>query len=220
MKNPNQESKRRRQRPYHLNNQWHLSAGGLFIPHKYPELRELSWWADVGFILNRRRVMVWWIHPRQRYVDAIRDAAWAEAGEPPRDQGNFFDSFMCAPIHKRRGKSRKKVVAYQLPPISAPTRVFYDRVNAIEARLTTDGIDLIVRPSMSITALDWCLGVSLCVPIEISTEADVRELAATARRILTMGRSLAAAGIPSDYLYSREQWQAEASARQRDRTNA
>lgn len=220
MKNPNQESKRRRRRQYHLNNPWHLSARGLFIPHEYPRPRELSWSDDVGFILNRHRVMVWWIHPRLKYANAIGDVAWAEAGEPPRSLDDVFDSALCPPIHKRRGKSRKKVVAYRSPPMSATTRAFYDRLNAIEARLTTDGIDLIVRPSMSITALDWCLGVLLCIPIEVSTEADVRELAATARRILTRGRSLAAAGIPSDYLYSREQWQAEASARQRDQEQA
>lgn len=220
MKNPNQESKRRRRRQYHLSNPWRLSAGGLFIPHEYPKHRELSWWDDVGFIMNRRQVMVWWIHPRQKYADAIGDAAWAEAGEPPRSLDDVFASALRTPVHKRRGKSRKKVVAYTSPPMSATTRAFYDRINAIEARLTTDGIDLVVQPSMTITALDWCLGVSLCIPIEVLTEADVRGLAATARRILTGGRSLAAAGIPSDYQYGREQWQAEAAARQRDRKQA
>jgi len=36
---------------------------GLFIPHTYPDPQALSGWDDVGFILNHRRVMVWWVHP-------------------------------------------------------------------------------------------------------------------------------------------------------------
>lgn len=220
MKNPHQEHRRRYMRQYHLCNPWRLSAGGLFIPHAYPAPRELSWGDDVGFILNRRRVMVWWVHPRLKYADAIAAAAWAEAGDPPSSLGDAFVSAWRHPVHKRRGKSRKKVVAYRMPPISATARAFYDRLDAIEARLTTEGIDLAVSPSMSITALSWCLGVSLCIPFEVSTEADVKELAAIARRILAGGRSLAAAGVPADYLYGREQWQAEADARQRDRDRA
>lgn len=210
MKNLHQEQRRRHMRQYHLCHPWPLSAGGLFIPHEYLP-RELSWWADVGFILNRRRVMVWWIHPRQQYVDAIRDAAWAEAGEPPHDQDDFFSR--PDPIHKRRGKSRKNVVAYQLAPTSATTRDYYDRINAIEARLTADGIDFFVRPSISIIAYDWCLGVSLCLPIEVSMVEDVRNLAGLVRQILIGNRSLPDAG----YEYGREQWLAEADARQRDR---
>ncbi|WP_151704756.1 hypothetical protein [Nitrincola alkalilacustris] len=62
MKNSRLERLRRKMREYHRHHPWRLD-GGLFIPHEYPEaeVKPLSWWDDVGFILNGRRVIVRWL---------------------------------------------------------------------------------------------------------------------------------------------------------------
>lgn len=87
MKDQRQERLWRLQREYHRNNPWRLGPGGLFVPHSYAEVKQdaLSWWDDVGFILNRRRVIVWWRHPRHVYSDAIEELAQEQAGEFPFD---------------------------------------------------------------------------------------------------------------------------------------
>lgn len=79
MKNSHCERMRKSMKEYHRNHQWRLD-GGLFIPHTYPSPKALSWWDDVGFILNGRRVMVWWVHPRMKYADAIQEIALEEIG--------------------------------------------------------------------------------------------------------------------------------------------
>lgn len=218
MKNFNQESRKRRMRQYHRNHPWRLDKNGLMIPHLYPKPRELSWWDDFGFILNGRRIMVWWQHPRMQYADAIEDAAFAEAGEAPRSSRNFLDSASCTKHYKRLGRSRKKIVSYQSPPMAPDTEAYYDRLRAIQDRISAEGIDLVVTPSMTIRRLDWCIGVDLCIPAEVLKEEDVRTLASHVDRMLTSGHSLSALDhlFPGDYQYGREEWLAEADARQRD----
>ena len=83
MKNPHYESLGRRMREYHRTHQWRLSEGGLYIPHAYWNMGpdSLSYWDDVGFILNGRRVMVWWRHPRDIFKNVHRGVApsqWQE----------------------------------------------------------------------------------------------------------------------------------------------
>jgi hypothetical protein len=87
MKNPKHELFGRMQRQYHQEHSWRLSREGLYIPHSYEEKQpdDLSWWDDVGFIVNGRRVVVWWQPPRDVYRAAIDEQSWLEAG-PGRDQ--------------------------------------------------------------------------------------------------------------------------------------
>lgn len=219
MKNRTQESKLCQIRQYHRNKRWRLSAGGLMIPHAYPKPRALSWWDDVGFILNGRRVMVWWVHPRMKYADAIEDAAFAEVSKSPRSTGDMFDDSKCTKRYKRLGRSRKKVILYQSPLSSPETKAYYQQINASIDSLSSEGIDFVVRPSMSIKRLDWCIGVDLCLPMEVLAEDDVKVLAGIVRQMLKNGRSLAALEhlFPKDYQYDREQWLGEAVARQQDR---
>lgn len=90
MKNPHYEFLGRRMREYHRTHQWRLSDGGLYIPHVYGDMESetLSSWDDVGFILNGRRIIVWWKHPRRVYEDTISSMAWEEAGEGPKMIGS------------------------------------------------------------------------------------------------------------------------------------
>ena len=134
------ERLRRLQRQYHQSNPWRLSQGGLYIPHSYTERKpdNLSWWDDVGFILNGRRIIVWWQHPRYVYSNAIEELAWKEAGDGPQD--NWITDG-ATKNYKKVGKSRKKIVSYTCRQPSVEQRQHYDLLRDIEKRLTSEGID-------------------------------------------------------------------------------
>lgn len=113
MKNPHYEFLGRRMREYHRTHQWRLSDGGLYIPHVYGDMESetLSSWDDVGFILNGRRIIVWWKHPRRVYEDTISSMAWEEAGEGPQDDWLFEGAIKS---YKMADKSSKRKKAAQL----------------------------------------------------------------------------------------------------------
>lgn len=210
MKNPNEELLRHLMKQYHRHNQWRLN-NGLFIPHAYPSpIKKLSWWDDVGFILNGRRIMVWWVHPRMKYVDAIEDMAWKEAGDPPLRGTDLFEP--CEKEWKKVGRSRKKVISYRSHATPESQQNYYTKLRAIEMRMQTEGIDLVVSPSMSVETLSWCRGVSLCIPIEVRDEVELGTLATLARRLLKSEITLADT-FPG-YQYGRADWLSEAECRE------
>lgn len=219
MKNSNQERMRRFRRQYHRSHPWRLGASGHYIPHDYSQGRILSWWDDVGFVLNGRRVMVWWVHPRMKYQDAIEDAAWAEVGRPPKSANHFLDDAQCIKHYKRLGRSRKKIVSYQSPPTAPETSGFYTRLGLAQDKIANEGIELEISPSLTIQALNWCTGVDICIPFEVLNESDAIALAETVRHIMKNGRSLASIRdrIPSGYRYGRENWLSEQELRLKDR---
>jgi hypothetical protein len=212
MKNPYLERLGRLMRQYHRHHPWRL-GDGFFIPHLYPELKKLSWWDDIGFILNGRRIMVWWVHPRMKYADAINDMAWQEAGDPPARSSDMFAS--SEKQWKKVGRSRKKVASYLCGPTPDSMLDYYAKLDAIESRLGAEGIDLVVRPSISVKRLAWCSGVELCVPVEVRTDSEVRALAALVRRLLKGETTLA--DEFGAYEYGRVEWLAEAELRNQDR---
>lgn len=212
MKNMNQERLRRLMRQYHRHHPWRLE-GGVFSPHLYPKPRKLSWWDDIGFILNGRRVMVWWVHPRMEYADAINDLAWVEAGEPPAHSADIF-----APGEKqwkKVGRSRKKVASYLCRPTPDSQQDYYVKLRAIESRMELEGVDLVVRPSISVKRLAWCTGVELCIPFDVRIDEEVRALAWLVRRLLKNETTLTHE-FPA-YEYGRVEWLAEAELRNQDR---
>lgn len=213
MKNPNQERIYRLMRQYHRQNQWRLE-NGLYIPHVYLDpIKELSWWDDVGFILNGRRIMVWWIHPRMKYADTIEDMAWKAAGEPPLRGGDIFEPSIKN--WKKVGRSRKKVISYQARSLPDTQRDYYAKLRAIEERMKSDGIDFDVSPSASVEALSWCRGVSLCIPVEVRNKAEINALAKMAKR-LVKGETSVEDEFPG-YQYGQENWLSEAESRNRIR---
>lgn len=147
MKNQKYELFGRLQKQYHRNHPWRLSQGGLYIPHCYKEMPQdgLSWWDDVGFILNGRRVIVWWQHPRNLYEEALDEQASREAGPGP-DIGLPLTAG-ATKNYRKIGLSRKKLTSYALPAPSAERIQYHDKLNAIRHRLKTEGLDIEVKPS-------------------------------------------------------------------------
>jgi hypothetical protein len=203
MKNAKQERLVQLQRQYHRCHQWRLAQGGLFIPHSYQEKKpdDLSWWDDVGYILNGRRVIVWWQHPRQIYADAIEDQSWIEAGDGPNDDWLFKGS---TKNYRRVGASRKKIVSYTSREQSSEQQLHYDLLQDIQNRLTTEGIDRVVTPSWKVERLNWATGISLVAPLEVRNEDELAAVAKLARHLLLRETTLNAE-FP-DYRYSRADW--------------
>jgi len=203
MKNARFERFGRMQRQYHRHHQWKLSRGGLFIPHSYAETKpdSLSWWDDVGFIMNGRRVIVWWQHPRHVYSNAIEDQSWQEAGEDPGDDWLFEGS---TTNYRKVGKSRKKIISYTSRQPSDEQRMYYDKLDAIRKRMAAEGIDFDVATSWTRERLNWATGISLVVPLEVRNEAELALVAGLARRLI-LGQTTLDAEFPG-YRYGKADW--------------
>lgn len=215
MKDQRQERLGRLQREYHRNHPWRLGPGGLFVPHSYTEVKQdaLSWWDDVGFILNRRRVIVWWRHPRHVYRDAIEELAQEQAGEFP------FDDWLtqgAIPNYRKVGRSRKKIASYTCRQPSEASRAYFQRLRALEQDMSMQGVDSDVRPSSKRKRLSWATGLELVAPLEVRNEQELAVVADLARRLL-LGQTTLAQEFPG-YCYAKERWQAEAPARDAQRS--
>ncbi len=210
MKNARFELFGRMQRLYHRHHTWRLSQGGLFIPHSYAETKpdSLSWWDDVGFILNGRRVIVWWRHPRHVYSGALDEQSWQEAGGGP--QGDWLMEGSTK-NYRKLGASRKKVVSYTSREPSAEQKLHYDLLKNIRDRLTTEGIDLDVSTSWKRERLTWATGVSLVAPLEVRNEVELASVALLARRLI-LGQTTLGGEFPG-YRYSRANWLREQGER-------
>jgi hypothetical protein len=208
MKNPNFERRLRAMRTYHANKRGSQFDGGVRVFHRYDEFvaDDLSWWDDCQIIVNRRRVMIWWVHPRFKYRNAIEDAAWAAAGEPPTRR-DWLADMRSRPVRKKVGRSRTRIVAYGQGEPNAEYQAYYARLRAEEDRIAAAGIDLIVRPSLSQRTLDWCTGLELCIPVEVRNVAELKALADIGRRLLKGETKLGQ--VFGDYAYGRDQWLAE-----------
>lgn len=206
MKNTRLELLGRLQRQYHQHHPWRLSRGGLYIPHSYADMRpeSLSWWDDVGFILNGRRVIVWWQHPRHVYFNAIEDQAWQEAGVGPQD--NWLTEGGTK-NYRKVGKSRKKLVSYTSRQPSPEQRQHYDLLRDIEKRLRADGIDFDVALSWKWERLTWAMGVSLVAPLDVRNEGELAAVATLARRLI-LGEPALKMEFPG-YHYGRADWLCE-----------
>lgn len=195
----------RRMRDYHRSHPWRLSEGGLYIPHAYTNMAPdaLSWWDDVGFILNGRRFIVWWLHPRQVYADAVQEQAWQEACEGPGDDWLIDGASKNYRLLGKSGK-RKKIVSYTCRSPSVQQREHYDRLRQIEDRLTGEGIALDVTASWKWQRLRWAMGVSLVAPLEVRNARELTEVAHLARSLVLQQTTLQAQF--SGYVYSRADW--------------
>jgi hypothetical protein len=197
----------RTQRDYHRMHPWQLSKDGLFIPYSYSDAAPdgLSWWNEVGFILNGRRVMVWWQHPRYVYWNEAKKQARTLAGEDPGD-----DWLIDGAIRDYRhvGRSRKEVVGHATREPSEAQQQYYEHHWRIREELMTQGIDSdAVRPTFKRERLWWATGVELVAPLEVRNESELAGVAALVRRLL-LGHTTLGAEFPA-YSYGQADWLAE-----------
>lgn len=203
MRNYKQEKLKLLQRQYHRNSPWRLEQGGLYIPHEYTEekLGSLSWWDDVGFILNKRRIIVWWQHPRLIYADELDEIAWQKVGDGPQDDWLMKDAIKN---YKQVGKSRKKIVSYTVEQQSDEQQHHYEQFDIIRQQLAIEGIEAGVVPSYKCKNLAWAVGVSLIVPMEVHNKDDIAMVANLAKRLILRQTTLDVE-FPG-YCYNRDTW--------------
>lgn len=209
MKQHRLEAMRQSQRDYHSSHPWRLSAGGLYIPHAYLDMahESLSTWDDVGFVVNGRRIMVFWQHPRYLFKELIRRKAWEEVGPGPRDNWLFEGA---TKNYRRAGRSRKKLVSYTCRAPSPEQLAHYDRLNATIAKLDAQGIDADIPCSWKWKRMWWAMSVHLVAPLEVRNESELAEVARLAKRLIRQQTTLAAE-FPG-YSYGRSQWLQEYSS--------
>lgn len=197
------ERLRQLQLEYHRSHPWRLSASGLYIPHSYAEMSstDLSYWDDVGFILNGRRIIVWWQHPRYVYAQELEHQVWETVGPGPQDDRFFGDS---TKIYKTVGKSRKKVIGYRTEGPSEARKKYYDELRAAEKALQAVGIDFSVLTSWKWERLSWAMGVTLIAPMEIRNETELASMAHLARKLI-LGETTLQEKFPG-YAFDRTQW--------------
>jgi hypothetical protein len=176
---------------HHRNNTWNLNQHGLMVRHDYTDMtpESLSWWDDVGFIFGKRRIMVWWLHPRMVYKDRLDEMATQQCAEKYPKEENWL--MKSEPIRRKvKGGNRVKTVLYRMLPISTELQNYYDNFNSTLASLAQQDHGWEIQPSLKSTVLDWCQGINLVFPVEIRCEDDLRLLRDVVERHLRGDRSV------------------------------
>ena len=190
------------QREYHRRKQWKISHHGLFVPHSYEgSARPLTFWDDVGFILNRRRVLVVFQHPRNFYLEKTYEIARQMVGTPPASAWVSGESEVQ---WEKVGNSRKKVKSRRLDLPSPESSAYMDRLTEMEKRLQQDGIDFAVPVSIRRTRLPWSTMVEIVVPMEVRNVKQLSEVADLTKQILKGQTTLK--NEFGEYRYTREDW--------------
>lgn len=204
MKNRHMEQMQVQMRLYHSRNPWPLQ-GGLFVPGTYPVKRTLTWLTQVGFVLGRRRVLVWCVHPRMKYAEVIEEQAHSAA--TPFSDGATFKTLKTKPDGARRIATLDQRDGDQTDQLLA----YFDQVQGIEDGLQVQGIDCVVRPSLLVHRCPWGTRMELCAPVEVRDMNDIRKLASLAKGLLK--REITAAEIFPGYEYGQVDWLGEAVSR-------
>ena len=188
---------------------WHrankLTPLGNALIHCYETPKKYGWWDDVMFRLGSQVVVVWWVHPRMTFSDETSEMAHDLL--PPAPEWNIRAN--STPVYKKVGKSRKKTVAYTMAPVHKSFADWCEEWDnhKEQIRRTTD---LVIRPSMKVKQLDWCRGVSLCIPEEAVDAASVEKVAEIAKKLLRRETTLEEP-YPG-YGYTRHDYEHEANS--------
>jgi len=204
MKNKQIEKCRRQMRDFHRHHQWRLE-NGLYFTRDYTDSAELSWSDEFGFILNGRRVIVHWCHPRTKYVEAINEAAWREVGGIPETPFEWHKM-----TWKRTGKSRKKIDSYQVEFDQTELARFAQQ-HTVEERMKRDGIEYYVYPSFVARSTPRAISIDICMPVEINSRNDAIAVAFLVKDILNKKEEFRSKFL--NYRYDIDTWKNEQSTR-------
>jgi hypothetical protein len=186
MKNKrNEQMKQRAKREAVLRSKVHRNWNhelGIKVYHCYDEPRDLSYWDDVSFMWGSKYVCVCWTHPRYMYEDQCDSVAYdfASVGRPPMTPGSLFEN--STKNYVKRGKSRKAIASYTIPSLDTPDAFYTIWREKRNALLPTS--DLRQGTHFTVTQKDYCLMVSVCCPIEVRNEAELKILADFVRSVL------------------------------------
>lgn len=205
MKNYYQEKLKISAKSFHKNNRGERFSDGLIIRHQYEEanLAKLSWWDDVGFILNDYLVNISWIHPRMAFKDQAEDEAHKRVAHLDTGVNDLFSQ--SEPNYVKTGKSRKKIISHTIkgPLLSSDWAAAFDAAYAEIIKTT----DLQTTPFIK---SEWTASgrfVEICAPIEVRNEQDLIVIANLTRKLLKRETTLEIE-FPK-YTYTKSDWNME-----------
>lgn len=183
---------------------WRVDPTGFCeIYHCYDVPKKQSWWDDTAFRVNKKRVVVTWIHPRLHYSDTCENIVYENFTVPDSDCNWLSET---TPIYKKVGKSRKKVIAHQRAGMSDAARDRFTTRQALIEEMQKTG-DVSVKPYLKFDIWDHAINMNICMPIEVLNVDDVVELAKKCKYYY-LNREEFAKDF-SDYVYTKDNWNAE-----------
>lgn len=150
------------------------------------------------FILNDYRVALAWIHPRMAYEDMIEDAVTGMTADIPTP--DIMGS--STPIYKAAGKSRKTISSWRCDPVDRSD--WQEKYNQARKQ-AIHAADYKIAPSLTSRWCKYSRIVTLCAPLEVRNESDLRALAALAKRLLK--REVTLEDVFPGYHYTRADWE-------------
>jgi hypothetical protein len=191
MRNPHFEHLKRAQREHHRRYpHWATHPGGLFLPHAYPDPNAADSppsprsWDDAGFVLNGRRVMVFWQHPHA----ALEEALECETLNRMAATENPLEGSLLAhsvPLYRLQGASRKAIRAYRMAYFAHPDRAAWAaQYEAVFEAVKKERGDNPVPPSFHVINRTWARQVFWVAPLTIRYEADAVALAGWVKAVL------------------------------------
>lgn len=182
---------------------------GIRIYHLYEGFEQpLAWWDDLAFRRNNYKVVVWFVHPRMEYKDRVEDIAHKDVPHPSESFSSLFPD--KGKNYRKVGKSRKKLVSYTMGDTGVSRRNWYDEFKKRTEELLVSS-DVVIRPSIEVKTYDYCLGVSLCVPIEAVNEKGLVVLKDLTLKLLR-GETTLEKEFPG-YTYGASNWVEETPVR-------
>ncbi|MCX7187204.1 MAG: hypothetical protein NTW57_08135 [Methylophilales bacterium] len=205
MKNSHQEKLKKSAKSSHRNYRGRRFSDGLIVRHQYDEsdVAKLSWWDDVGFILNDYLVNISWIHPRMAFKDQAENEAHKRVTHLDTGINDLFSQ--SEPNYVKIGKSRKKIISHTIkgPLLSSDWLAAFDAAYAEIMKTTDSQITLSIKS-------EWTSGsrfVEICAPIEVRNEQDLMVIANLTRKLLKHETTLSKE-FP-DYVYTKDNWDLE-----------
>lgn len=207
------EQRKKSAKLFHKNNQKSTHyKNGILIRHLYSDLNKntLSWWDDVGFILNDYRVSIDWTHPRQAFWDHVHNLAIDIVLETDHEQelNSIRLREMQTPIYKKVGRSRKKIKLYEHNFL--PDNGYIDALKQAEREIASS-TDFVVVPSLDISWTNHSRFVSACLPMEICNEHDLMTLVSSIKRLISHEVTLNE--LFPNYHYTKQNWADEKAER-------
>lgn len=175
---------------------------GIKVYHCYDEPRQLSYWDDVSFMWGSKYVCVCWTHPRYMYEDHCDSIAYDAASVGRVRDGDIFKN--ATKNYVKRGKSRKAISTYTLTTDTDDE--FYTNWRKMKADLLRTS-DYRQGTHFTVTQQDYCLMVSVCCPLEVRNEAELKLLADFSRTVLA--QKISFNEVFGNYTYGSNEYCAE-----------
>ncbi len=183
------------------------NAQGNHFPHLFENSSKLASCEEVFFKLGSQVVVVWWVHPRQQYLLLCDECAYLMMLPLRNDTPLIFK-----PKYKKIDNSRKKAMSFELVQSSTvEEQEFWQKYREKYHELLTTS-DFVIKPFINIKQYDWCLGVDICLPLEVLDETSANELVAIVKDLLRQETTLDK--LYPNYQYTKENWQQETPFRQ------